>query len=105
MTVRHWAGTKISSCWVYAISRWRGIKQLARKIGGFWFSFVPYKSSWCSCSQQPATGEIPGPQPLEPVLSKGKLLNNNILILKTDSFKANDWKVLKYWTDCQTMYK
>ena len=31
----------------------------------------------------------PGPQPLEPVLSKGKLLNN-ILILKTDSFKTND---------------
>ena len=27
------------------------------------------------------TGEIPGPQPLVPVLRKGKLLNNNILIL------------------------
>ena len=28
----------------------------------------------------------PGPQPLVPVLSKGKLLNNNILIVKTDFF-------------------
>ena len=31
-------------------------------------------------------GEIPGPQLLVPVLSKGKLLNNNNLILKTDFF-------------------
>ena len=37
----------------------------------------------------------PGPQPLVPVLSKGKLLNNNIF-----SFKASNWKILKYWTDC-----
>ena len=31
-------------------------------------------------------GEITGPQLLVLVLSKGKLLNNNILILKTDFF-------------------
>ena len=30
----------------------------------------------------------PPPQPLVPVLSKGKLLNNNILILKTDFFQG-----------------
>ena len=31
-------------------------------------------------------GRNPRPQPLVPVLSKGKLLNNNILILMTDFF-------------------